>query len=435
MIYYLVIISILVGSYTVLTNNNILNNFEENLLYKHIKTKTNLDLFYRKFINTNSIDNLKVIQNIHHDNDIRDLNIEHKCFQSINDLFNVFNIQQDNINDSLTVADIQRLLPGLVYAKFNTECRESKGHATWKNILIGLIAVTFINCSALTGAFILPFRKKSAFKWILSTFIGIAVGTLTGSGIFHLIPMAFNIPKLDTYHRYLNTALVTMIAIYIFYMRDQLSRIFLNIETVICTHNHECDEISILIASKYLDNLIENLKAMKAAGWMIFIGDMLHNFIDGLTLGAAFMVSIGEGLRMTLPIACEEFPHELGDLAVLLSSGLTIGQAIIVNFLSACSCYLGFFVGAKLGELEEFHPWIYALAGGMFVYIGLADMIPELVAMGDEIEKDYIDTKKSITTILKLKILLCQNSGVILGVIIMFLLGKYGTHLESLIEF
>ncbi|CAF3235147.1 unnamed protein product [Rotaria sp. Silwood2] len=164
---------------------------------------------------------------------------------------------------------------------------------------------------------------------------------------------------------------------------------------------------------------------MKAAGWMIFIGDMLHNFIDGLTLGAAFMVSIGEGLRMTLPIACEEFPHELGDLAVLLSSGLSIGQAIIVNFLSACSCYLGFFVGAKLGELEEFHPWIYALAGGMFVYVGLADMVPELVSMGDEIEKDHIDSKKSITTILKLKILLCQNSGFILGVILMFLLGKY----------
>ncbi len=88
---------------------------------------------------------------------------------------------------------------------------------------------------------------------------------------------------------------------------------------------------------------------MKAAGWMIFIGDMLHNFIDGLTLGAAFMVSISEGLRMCLPIICEEFPHELGDVAVLLSSGLTIGQALLMNFLSACSCYFGFIIGAKLG--------------------------------------------------------------------------------------
>ena len=89
---------------------------------------------------------------------------------------------------------------------------------------------------------------------------------------------------------------------------------------------------------------------MKAAGWMVFIGDMLHNFIDGLTLGAAFMVSISEGLRMTLPILCEEFPHELGDIAVLLSSGLSISQAVFINFLAACSCYLGFFVGAKLGQ-------------------------------------------------------------------------------------
>ena len=120
---------------------------------------------------------------------------------------------------------------------------------------------------------------------------------------------------------------------------------------------------------------------MKAAGWMIFLGDMLHNFIDGLTLGAAFTVSIGEGLRLSLPIICEEFPHELGDIAVLLSSGLTISQALLVNFLAACSCYIGFFLGVKLGELEEFHPWIYALAGGMFVYIGLADMVKEIVSI------------------------------------------------------
>ena len=134
---------------------------------------------------------------------------------------------------------------------------------------------------------------------------------------------------------------------------------------------------------------------MKAAGWMILIGDMLHNFVDGLTLGAAFTVSIGEGLRISFPIMCEEFPHELGDIAVLLSSGLTIEQALVMNFLSACSCYLGFIIGAKLGmtemvkfnfklkekvnfivgELERFHSWVYAFAGGMFVYIGLADMV------------------------------------------------------------
>ena len=108
--------------------------------------------------------------------------------------------------------------------------------------------------------------------------------------------------------------------------------------------------------------LIQNLRTMKAAGWMIFIGDMLHNFIDGLTLGAAFSVSIGEGLRMSLPIICEEFPHELGDIAILLSSGLTIGQALIMNFLSASSCYLGFLLGAKLGTVDL---WVISEIGGI----------------------------------------------------------------------
>ena len=122
----------------------------------------------------------------------------------------------------------------------------------------------------------------------------------------------------------------------------------------------------------------------------------VYTISSSLLSSAAFMVSIGEGFRISVPVICEEFPHELGDIAVLLSSGLTIGQALVMNFLSACSCYLGFIIGAKLGmiimivkfckntdrsnlsyvgELEQFHSWIYALAGGMFVYIGLADMV------------------------------------------------------------
>jgi hypothetical protein len=54
--------------------------------------------------------------------------------------------------------------------------------------------------------------------------------------------------------------------------------------------------------------------------------------------------------------------------------------------------------------------------------------------MGDEIEKDYIEAKKPITSLFKLKILLCQNSGLILRFVIMFLLAKYGEHLENLIK-
>ena len=51
---------------------------------------------------------------------------------------------------------------------------------------------------------------------------------------------------------------------------------------------------------------------MKPIGWMILVSDLLHGFIDGLTIGAISILSISECLRMMVPIASEEFSHKLG---------------------------------------------------------------------------------------------------------------------------
>lgn len=63
-----------------------------------------------------------------------------------------------------------------------------------------------------------------------------------------------------------------------------------------------------------------------------------------------------------------------GDLVILLNAGMSIQQALFFNFLSACCCYLGLGFGILAGN--SFSPnWIFALAGGMFLYIALADMV------------------------------------------------------------
>lgn len=67
-----------------------------------------------------------------------------------------------------------------------------------------------------------------------------------------------------------------------------------------------------VLVQKNTKSLRENLRTMKPIGWMILIGDTLHGFIDGLTMGAIAMVSISECIRMTVPIVCEEFSHKLG---------------------------------------------------------------------------------------------------------------------------
>merc|ERR1712083_1223683 len=129
---------------------------------------------------------------------------------------------------------------------------------------------------------------------------------------------------------------------------------------------------------------VEKVQALEArqggskiatVAWMIIFGDGIHNFIDGLSIGAAFSDSILTGISVSMAVLCEEFPHELGDFAVLLNSGMTVRQAMMYNFLSACTCYLGLVMGILLGELDA-NCYIFALAGGMFLYISLVDMVP-----------------------------------------------------------
>lgn len=152
--------------------------------------------------------------------------------------------------------------------------------------------------------------------------------------------------------------------------------------------------------------------------WMIIFGDGLHNFIDGLSIGAAFSESILSGISISVACICEEFPHELGDFAVLIASGMTLRQAVGYNFLSACTCYLGMAVGILLGDLKESSSYIFALAAGMFLYIALVDMMGELSSTLDEA------SKKSMTE--TFKVLLLQHIGILVGVSALLFLAKYG---------
>lgn len=147
--------------------------------------------------------------------------------------------------------------------------------------------------------------------------------------------------------------------------------------------------------------------------WMIIIGDGLHNFIDGLSIGAAFTESIALGVSTSLAVIFEEFPHELGDFAVLISSGMTVRQALGFNFLSACTCYIGMIFGILLGDMTQSASLIFALAGGMFLYISLVDMMGELSAMLEECKSSTREVSR---------LLLMQNIGILTGIIIIFIL-------------
>ena len=76
----------------------------------------------------------------------------------------------------------------------------------------------------------------------------------------------------------------------------------------------------------------EGETTIATVAWMIIFGDGVHNFIDGLSIGAAFTESIIIGVSVSLAVLCEELPHELGDFAVLLNSGMSMKQ--VMQFFS-----------------------------------------------------------------------------------------------------
>ncbi|XP_018645397.1 solute carrier family, putative [Schistosoma mansoni] len=119
-------------------------------------------------------------------------------------------------------------------------------------------------------------------------------------------------------------------------------------------------------------------ESVAAVAWMVIMGDGLHNFTDGMAIGAAFAQSISGGLSTSVAVFCHELPHELGDFAVLLKTGMRIKEAMFFNIISSILCLFGMLVGIGIGNVESASYWIFAITAGTFIYIALVDMLPEL---------------------------------------------------------
>uniref|UniRef100_A0A672HV34 Solute carrier family 39 member 8 n=1 Tax=Salarias fasciatus TaxID=181472 RepID=A0A672HV34_SALFA len=323
----------------------------------------------------------------------------------------------------------------------------------------GFLAVTVINLASLLGLLLIPFTKKSYFPKVLTYFIALAIGTLFSNAVLQLIPEAlgFN-PKSDNY---VANAVGIFGGFYLLFFVEKILKMalrmehehghshFAPVETSVENSLHNGDipdkkdsvvltNISNVTANKSVPNADpghanptasqdleasavmchwlrgRRISSIKTVAWMITLSDALHNFIDGLAIGASFTVSVLTGFSTSTAIVCEEFPHELGDFVILLNAGMSIPQAIFFNLLSAVSCYIGLAFGILLGS--NFAPnAIFAIAGGMFLYIALADMFPEM----DSIVREQRRTSSKII------FFLIQNAGLLTGFAIILLITMF----------
>jgi zinc and cadmium transporter len=117
----------------------------------------------------------------------------------------------------------------------------------------------------------------------------------------------------------------------------------------------------------------------KAQVWRVVVGDTLHNAVDGIAIGVAFLVNIPAGIAAALAVAAHEIPQEIGDASILLSRGMKPRKVIMINVLSSLATVFAAVSVYALGGVGGIRIEIaLALAAGFFLYIAASDIIPEI---------------------------------------------------------
>ena len=179
--------------------------------------------------------------------------------------------------------------------------------------------------------------------------ISYAVGTLLGAALLALLPQAL---EQLTPSRALGTLLAGVLTFFL------LEKFLLWRH---CHDNHECEVHTSSAAS------------------LVIVGDAFHTFVDGAVIAAAVLTSIPLGLTTALAVAAHEVPQEVGDVAILLRAGYGRGRALTLNLVSAAGGVLGAIAMLFASQsLPNALPYVLAFAAGNFLYIAMADLIPDL---------------------------------------------------------
>jgi len=118
---------------------------------------------------------------------------------------------------------------------------------------------------------------------------------------------------------------------------------------------------------------------INAAAPIILIGDAFHNAIDGIVIAASFLTSTELGIFVTLSVVFHEIPQELGDFGILLKSGMSKKKALFYNVLSGSSAIVtGILAYFFMQQLKTYMPYALAFSASSFLYIAMAELIPEM---------------------------------------------------------
>ncbi|HWP17948.1 MAG TPA: ZIP family metal transporter [Burkholderiaceae bacterium] len=189
--------------------------------------------------------------------------------------------------------------------------------------------------------------------------VSLSAGVLLGTALLHVLPEAFE-SSAGAHELFL-----TLLGGLLFFFLLEKAELYRH------GHHHEDD-------GHHHHHGFDHEQAGRG-GWSVLVGDSIHNFCDGLIIAAAFLADTRLGVVTALAVIAHEIPQEVGDYIVLLNAGFSRARALLYNALSGLAAVaggvLGYFV---VGDYEEFFPYLLVIASSSFIYVAVADLIPQL---------------------------------------------------------
>jgi zinc and cadmium transporter len=185
--------------------------------------------------------------------------------------------------------------------------------------------------------------------------LSLAAGALLATSFMHLLPEAFE--SQAGAKELFSTLLVGLV---FFFLLDKAELWHHGHE-----HHHEHDH--------------HEHPPLRAGGWAVLTGDSVHCFGDGILIASAFEADLRLGLIAALAVLAHEVPHHIGDLAVMRLASANRRAALIKVSLAGAVTALGGLMGWWLVDrLHDYLPYFLVVAGSSFIYVALADLIPQL---------------------------------------------------------
>ena len=189
--------------------------------------------------------------------------------------------------------------------------------------------------------------------------VSLSVGIMLSTSLLHSLPEAFE-SGADT-HTLFATLLVGLLG---FFLLEKMA-------ILRHSHHHEGDG--------HAHHHGHDAREAGKAGWMILVGDGMHNFTDGILIAAAFLADPKLGLVTGLAIIAHEIPQEIGDFIVLLNAGFSRTRAFVYNLICSLMSVVGGVLGYVMLERGmEWIPFVLVFASSGFIYIAVSDLMPQM---------------------------------------------------------